>query len=152
MQVFNAEGMILGRFASHIAKLLLENERTGKSEEIVVVNAEKTIIVGSKDTILRRYHFLRRVGSHRKGPYYPRMPDRILRRTIRGMIPYQRPIGRSAFKMLTVYIGIPRDLRENSMRVVESAREIHATKKMTLKELSRYLGLNIPEIDREVSE
>ena len=102
MQVFNAEGMILGRFASHIAKLLIENEKAGKGEEIFIVNAEKAVIVGSKDTILQRYHFMRDVGTYRKGPFYPRMPDRILRRTIRGMIPYQTPRGRKAFRRLRV--------------------------------------------------
>ncbi|MCK4614526.1 MAG: 50S ribosomal protein L13 [Thermoplasmata archaeon] len=141
MQVFNAEGMILGRFASHIAKLLIENQKAGKDEEIIVVNAEKAVIVGSKDTILKRYHFLRDVGSQRKGPYFPRMPDRILRRTIRGMIPYQTPKGRTAFKRLKVYLGVPREFNGKQLKAVESARETHAAKKMTLKELSRYLGL-----------
>lgn len=143
MQVFDAEGMILGRFASHVAKLLIENEKADEGEEIIVVNAEKAVIVGSKDTILKRYHFMRDVGTHRKGPYYPRMPDRILKRTIRGMIPYQTPRGRKAFKRLKVHISIPRDIREEEKKVVESARETHATKKMTLRELSRYMGLNL---------
>lgn len=147
MQVFDAEGMILGRFASHIAKLLIENEKAGKGEEIFVVNAEKALIVGSKDTILKRYHFLREVGNQRKGPYYPRLPDRILKRTIRGMIPYQTPRGRVTFKRLKVYLGVPRELRDEQIKVVESARETHATKKMTLKELSRYLGLTIKHVD-----
>lgn len=147
MQVFDAEGMILGRFASHIAKLLIENEKTGKGEEIFVVNAEKTVIVGSKNTILKRYLFLRDVGTHRKGPYYPRLPDRILKRTIRGMIPYQTPRGRTAFRRLKVFLGIPREYKEEQIKVVESARETHAIKKMTLKDLSRYLGLTIKHVD-----
>lgn len=147
MQVFDAEGMILGRFASHIAKLLIENEKAGKGEEIYVVNAEKAVIVGSRDTILKRYRFMREVGTHRKGPFFPRMPDRILKRTVRGMIPYQTPRGRTAFRRLKVYLGVPRELREETIRVVESVRETHATKKMTLKELSRYLGLTIEYIE-----
>lgn len=143
MQVFDAEGMILGRFASHVAKLLIENEKADEGEDIIVVNAEKAVIVGSKDTILKRYYFMREVGTHRKGPYYPRMPDRILKRTIRGMIPYQTPRGRKAFKRLKVHIDVPKDYREEEKKVVESARETHATKKMTLRELSRYMGLNL---------
>ncbi len=147
MQVFDAEGMILGRLASHIAKLLIENEKPGKGEEIFVVNAEKAIIVGSKDTILKRYHFLRDVGTQRKGPFYPRLPDQILKRTIRGMIPYQTPRGRTAFRRLRTYLGVPRELKEEQIRVVESARETHAIKKMTLKELSQYLGLTIRHVE-----
>lgn len=147
MQVFDAENMILGRFASHIAKLLIENEKAGIGEEIFVVNAEKAVIVGSKDTILKRYHFMREVGTLRKGPFYPRMPDRILRRTIRGMIPYQTPRGRTAFRRLKVYLGVPRELKEEQIRTIESVRETHATKKMTLKELSRYLGITIKHVE-----
>lgn len=147
MQIYNADGMILGRFSSHIAKILVENERKGEVEEIYIVNAEKTIIVGSKETILKRYLFLREVGSHRKGPHYPRLPDRILKRTIRGMIPYQTPRGRAAFKRLKVFIGVPRELKDEQFKIIESTRETHATKKMTLRELSKYLGLNIMEVD-----
>ena len=148
MQVFDAEGMILGRFASHIAKTLLENERAGKGEDIIVVNAEKAVIVGSKSTILKRYYFLREVGTQRKGPYFPRMPDRILKRTVRGMMPYQKPLGRAAYRRLRVYLGIPHEFKNEQIKVVEGAKEIHATKKMTLLELSSYLGLKLEGLNR----
>jgi len=147
MQVFDAEGMILGRFASHIAKTLLENERAGKGEDIIVVNAEKAVIVGSQSTILKRYYFMREVGTQRKGPFFPRMPDRILKRTVRGMIPYQRAVGRAAYRHLMVYLGVPGEFRDEQIKVVEGARETHATKKMTLRELSSYLGLQLKEIE-----
>ena len=145
MQVYDAEGMILGRFASHIAKLLIENEKAEKGEDIFIVNAEKAVIVGSKQTILKRYKFLREVGTQRKGPFYPRMSDRILKRSIRGMIPYQKPRGRKAFKRLKVYLGVPREFKDENIKTFESARETHAIKKMTLQELSRYIGL-MPKI------
>jgi large subunit ribosomal protein L13 len=124
MQVYDAEGMILGRFASHIAKLLIENEKAGKGEDIFVVNAEKSVIVGAKDAILNRYLFLRDVGTARKGPFYPRMPDRILKRTIRGMIPYQTPRGRIAFKRLRVYIGIPREFADEQIKPDQAVSQL----------------------------
>ncbi|MDP6865462.1 MAG: uL13 family ribosomal protein, partial [Candidatus Poseidoniaceae archaeon] len=47
----------------------------------------------------------------RKGPYFPRMPDMILKRTVRGMLPYQRKSsGRRAFRNLRVEIGCPSHL------------------------------------------
>jgi large subunit ribosomal protein L13 len=63
------------------------------------------------------------------------------------MIPYQTPRGRKAFKRLRVYLGVPRELKEEQIKVVESVRETHATKKMTIKELSRYLGITVKHVE-----
>ena len=47
----------------------------------------------------------------RKGPFFPRMPDQILKRTVRGMLPYQKnSSGRNALRSLRVEIGTPSDL------------------------------------------
>ena len=49
--------------------------------------------------------------SPRKGPFYPRMPDQILKRTVRGMLPYQKnSSGRGALRDLRVMIGKPANL------------------------------------------
>ena len=65
MVVIDAENLILGRLASHVAKLLLNGT------EVTIVNAEKAIISGTKKSIIEGYHDKRRVGGVRKGPYYP---------------------------------------------------------------------------------
>ena len=36
------------------------------------------------------YHAKYELNHARKGPYFPRMPDMILKRTVRGMLPYQK--------------------------------------------------------------
>ena len=142
MKVIDAEGMILGRLASKIAKELLDNEKAGEGEEIQIINAEKAVVVGTKDAILKRYKFMREVGSVRKGPFYPRMPDRIFKRTVRGMIPYQKPLGRTAYRRMKAYIGIPEDLKEAKPTVYEEVRHRKGTA-MSLNEIARYLGANI---------
>ena len=45
------------------------------------------------------------------GPKFPRRPDDIFRRAVRGMVPYRKPTGRKAFKTLRVYVGIPKGIR-----------------------------------------
>lgn len=143
--IINAEGRVLGRLASYIAKHLLEDGkkvREGKIkeiEEIIVVNAEKVIITGSKEAIMERYFFMRTVGTYRKGPFYPRMPHKILKRTVRGMLPYQKPHGRKALKALKVHIGIPNEYSKKKFKKLEFG-EIKSPKFMELGEISIKLG------------
>jgi large subunit ribosomal protein L13 len=134
MVVINAENLILGRLASHVAKLLLSGE------EVTIVNAEKVVITGSKKQIMDDYHKKRDIGGVRKGPYYPRTPDRILRRTVRGMIPYKKPSGKKAYHRLKVYIGVPKDLKDEKLNTVKSASCVDKIKYVELGEVSRQLG------------
>ncbi len=132
--VLDASGATLGRLSSMLAKRLLEGE------EIVVVNSEKVIIVGSKKEIENRYRKKREVGgSKRKGPFFPRMPDMILKRTVRGMLPYQQPKGRKAYKNLKTYISVPEEFEKKKLEKVEQS---NPSSYMTLKELSEYLGIS----------
>jgi large subunit ribosomal protein L13 len=131
--VINAEGAIIGRLGAIIAKRLL------KGEEIAIVNSEKAIITGKKKMIKAEYTQKREVGTYRKGPYFPRMPDAILKRTIRGMLPYQTPHGREAFKRLKCYISIPEEFKNQEFEVIEKAKKQPADY-MTIAELSRFLG------------
>ena len=134
VKIINAEGMVIGRLASKIAKQLLNGE------EIIIVNAEQAIITGSKKMILAEYKDRRRLTHARKGPHYPRMPDRILKRTVRGMIPYQTPRGREALKNLKVYIGTPEEYGKQKFEEVPGLQKTTPLKFMTLGEVSKNLG------------
>ncbi|MCD6514208.1 MAG: 50S ribosomal protein L13 [Candidatus Odinarchaeota archaeon] len=104
--IVDASNSILGRLASHIAKLLLSGQK------VVVVNAEKAVISGNRRHIVEEYkHRLERrtLTAPWKGPFQPRRPDFIFKRTVRGMLPYDKPKGREAYKRLRVYIGVPKD-------------------------------------------
>ena len=134
--IIDASGAILGRLSTHTAKRLL------KGEEIAVVNSEKAIISGKKTAIKNRYKEKREVGTYRKGPFYPRMPDMIVKRTIRGMIPYQTPHGRTAFKRLKCYIGVPKEFEGKKFESIKSA-EKQPVDFVTIEELSKSLGAKI---------
>jgi len=134
--IISAEGAILGRFCTAVAKRLLNGE------EIVVVNTEKAIVSGKKTMLKERYKHEREVGTYRKGPFFPRMPDRIVKRTIRGMIPYQTSHGKDAFKRLKCYIGIPREFEGKKFETVKEAKK-QPVDYMTIEELSKFLGANI---------
>ncbi|UCF08416.1 MAG: 50S ribosomal protein L13 [Thermoplasmata archaeon] len=134
MALINAENLIVGRLASHVAKLLLSGE------EVTIVNAEKSVISGSKTSITADYHQKRRIGGARKGPYYPRMPDRILKRTVRGMLPYKKPSGKAALKRLRVYIGVPKELEKEKFITIKEASSEGKVKYVKLGEVSKQLG------------
>ena len=137
LKIIDADGLILGRLASVLAKQLL----TGN--EIVVINAEKAIVTGTKNMVFKKYQKMRELSHARAGPHFPRMPDRILKRTVRGMIPYQTPRGRKAIKNLKVYIGIPKEFESKKSESVSMAQAEAISQYVELGEVSRFLGAKI---------
>lgn len=131
--IIDASGLTLGRLSTNVAKRLLEGE------EVAIINSEKAIISGKKSSIKEKYTHKREVGTYRKGPFFPRLPDQIVKRTIRGMIPYQKPHGRAAFKRLKCYSGMPEEFKEKNAEKIPEA-EKKPVNFMTVEELSRFLG------------
>jgi large subunit ribosomal protein L13 len=137
MAIIDADNAVLGRLASVVAKRLLNGE------EIIIVNAEKAVIIGNKPYIIEKYKERRDIGSVRKGPYYPRMPDRIVRRAVRGMLPMKKSHGKEAYRRLKVYMGIPRELQGKEFEVIEEAKNNKLEGFITLKDLSIQLGAKL---------
>ena len=68
------------------------------------------------------------------------MPDRILRRVVRGMLPYKKDKGRKALKRLKVYISNPKNLKgEKISKTVDELK----VKYVTLEEISKELGAKL---------
>ncbi len=139
MRVINAEGLILGRLASKVAKMLLEGE------EIIIVNAEKAIITGNREDIFAKYKQrteLRTRTNPRKGPFYPKRSDEIVRRTVRGMLPWKTDRGRKAFKRLKVYVGVPKEFKDRELETISEAHisRLATPKYVTVGEVAKFLG------------
>lgn len=104
--IVDATDHIAGRLCSYVAKMLL------KGSDVVVLNAEKTMLSGSRDSAVRQWHEYLEIGSivHPKhGPFHSRRPDTIITRMVRGMVPWDQPKGKNAMKRLRVYVGMPKD-------------------------------------------
>ncbi|AFK23097.1 50S ribosomal protein L13 [Pyrococcus sp. ST04] len=139
MRIINADGLILGRLASKVAKMLLEGE------EVVIVNAEKAVITGNRDVIFKKYKQrteLRTLTNPRRGPFYPKRSDEIVRRTIRGMLPWKTDRGRKAFKRLKVYVGIPKEFQDKQLETIMEAHisRLSRPKYVTVGEVAKFLG------------
>ncbi|MHA1267659.1 MAG: 50S ribosomal protein L13 [Candidatus Helarchaeota archaeon] len=107
-RIIDANGLILGRLASKVAKLLLLGEK------IIVINAEKAVISGNKKERIKRYKDRQNIRTHYnpiKGPFWYKTPSQLVRRTIRGMLPWKNDRGRRAYKNLKVFMGIPEELQ-----------------------------------------
>lgn len=137
MIIYDADGQILGRLSSVIAKKLLADEG------VVVVNAERAVVSGSKRATVSHYKVRVKRGDPFKGPFFPRTPDGIFRRSVRGMLPLKKAKGKKAYKRLRVHIGIPAELRGKTDKF-EKAKVADVanlrTKSITLGELSVALG------------
>ncbi|MFX1513959.1 MAG: 50S ribosomal protein L13 [Promethearchaeota archaeon] len=111
----DGQNCILGRLASHVAKRLLEGET------ITICNAEKIIITG--DPLKTTDEYAQRLGIRTrsnplKGPFHPRTPEGLVRKTVRGMLPRRKTHGKEAYKRLKVYVGIPPKLTEQKVNLV----------------------------------
>lgn len=107
MKIIDGNGAVLGRLASYAAKEAL------KGEEIAIVNCENIIITGNKQDIRRNLDEKRRkVGSQQSGPKISRDVAKMVKRTVRGMLPNPRyeGVGRNAFKKIKCYNNIPKEL------------------------------------------
>jgi large subunit ribosomal protein L13 len=129
--IVDAEGAILGRLASLIAKRLLLGEK------IIVINAEKAVLSGSPERVFERFQAKRERGSALKGPFYPKRPDMVLRRVVRGMLPRKKAKGREAYRRLKVYIGNPKNYQGEKLA---KTKDSLACKYVTLAEVCRKLG------------
>jgi len=135
--IINGEGLILGRMASMIAKRLLNGE------EITVVNAEKAVLSGRRKSKTKEAKEFLDVGSPKMGPLHYRRPDRIVRRTVRGMLPYKKPKGKYAYKRLKVFIGIPDELKDQKTETLANAQAKKLTSPhFTLGEYAKEIGWN----------
>lgn len=135
--VVNAEGLILGRMCSKIAKRLLNGE------VIIIVNAEKIVLSGKKKSKVAEAKQFLEVGAPERGPFHSRRPDRIVCKTVRGMVPWRQPKGKNAYKRLKVYMGVPKELKDMKMETVEQAQSTKLKgPHFTLAELAVEVGWN----------
>ncbi|MFB6353398.1 MAG: 50S ribosomal protein L13 [Halobacteriales archaeon] len=100
--VVDGAGCILGRVASQVA------ERAMDGEAVAVVNAERLVVTGEEGDVVEKYRKRTELGSDR-GPHYPKRPDGIAKRAIRGMLPHKTRRGREALERVRVYVGNPYD-------------------------------------------
>jgi large subunit ribosomal protein L13 len=124
MKVIDGKGIVMGRIASYAVKEAL------KGEDVKIINCDEVIITGNKERIKEDLRIKRsRVGSSQKGPKYPRSPERMVKRAVRGMLPEHRwGRGRIAMKKIKCYNKIPAELENAKIISLEKKDKLKATK------------------------
>ena len=111
--VIDAEGKILGRVAVEAARLLrgkhkpIFTSHIDTGDFVVVINAEKVVLTGNKETEKIYASHSGYVGGQKvetPKQLRKRRPELLVERAVRGMIPHTR-LGRAQFKKLNVYAG-----------------------------------------------
>ncbi len=111
----DASGLILGRMSTVVAKRLLAGE------SVVILNAEKAVLSGKRVSRVREALLFLEKGHPGKGPFHPRRPDQIVRRTIRGMLPRRIPRGQAAYRRLRVFLGVPAEFKDRALLAIPDA-------------------------------
>jgi large subunit ribosomal protein L13 len=137
MAIIDAKNHIAGRLASVVAKRLL------KGEEIVIVNAEMIVITGDRDSVLASYKQKKDCGNVKSGPFFPRRADLIMKRTVRGMLPWKETSGREAYRRLKVYVGVPKEFTDLQKEKVDVAIKTGLTQYVTLSQIAEFLGSRV---------
>jgi large subunit ribosomal protein L13 len=135
--IINAEGMVAGRLASKIAKKIIDKET------VTIVNAEKAVIVGTKQSVMPK--FKQRVNASVKsnphyGPKYDRIPSKILRRMIKGMLPSRKKTAELLIKQVTIYNKIPKNINLKNVEIIEKVKCNEKHDWMSLEEIAKDLG------------
>jgi large subunit ribosomal protein L13 len=127
--IIDATESSLGRIASFASKKAL----LGNS--IKILNCNKVLISGRKTTTINKYKKARARGGYAlKGPNISKIPEKIVKRTIRGMLPYKKESGIQAFKKIICYNETPIEFKERKKIELNKATQLNT---ISLKELSQ---------------
>jgi large subunit ribosomal protein L13 len=111
--VVDADGMVLGRLATEVARILRGKHKPtftphlDVGDHVIIINASKVVLTsdkGSKKVIYRHSGY---PGGLRETLYddaLAKKPAEAVRRTVKGMLPHNR-LGRQQISKLKVYAG-----------------------------------------------
>lgn len=133
LKVISAEGKILGRLASRIASMAKE----GKT--VRVVKSEDAVISGDEQKVLNDYKTKKDRGARDRGPYFPKRPDRILKRTVKGMLP-SNPSGRDALDNVRTYLDVPEEFEDYEEVDVKEGDDLLNRNYVKLGRVSKHIG------------
>jgi len=137
--VIDATDMVVGRLANKVAKLALNGN------EVIVINCEKAVFSGKQHILLSKWKVRMKRVQPFKGPFIPRMADRVVKFVIRGMLPHaywsEGRRGRMALSRIMCYIGTPDEFKTAKLTKIEGAdaSSLKTKHQLTVGEMVRLL-------------
>jgi len=134
--IIDATNLIVGRLATVAAKKALLGEK------IEIVNCEKAVVTGKRDAVIKSYLQKIHRGVPSQGPYFPKFSDRIVRRVIRGMLPYKQEKGRKAYERIMCYLSVPENLKDQKAETIKEANvsKLPNLKYVTIGDIAKQIG------------
>ena len=111
--VVDADGMVLGRLATEVARVLRGKHKPtfaphlDTGDHVIIVNADKVVLTsdkGDRKVVYRHSGYPGGLKAETFGRLLARKPEEAVRRSIRGMLPKTR-LGRQQLTKLKVYAG-----------------------------------------------
>lgn len=132
--IYDGENAIFGRVSAVVAKELL------KGNSVILINCEKMFVSGNPKIFAEKILKKRRMGrgGSMKGPKYVRDEEKLVKRMIRGMLPWDRSKGREAYRRLRCYRGNG-DLSDSDLKEAKSFSHQVPQKSSTIKQLVRLI-------------
>ena len=129
--IIDAKNSVLGRIASYAAKQAL------LGRDVVIVNCNDALVTGRRNLILETYSQMRRRGrGYQKGPIVPRVAEKLMKRTVRGMLAYTQRRGEAALDRVMCYNETPKEFE--SAKKFSLARELKV-KAVKLGEIAKII-------------
>jgi large subunit ribosomal protein L13 len=111
--LIDAEGEVLGRLATKIANILRGKNKpeytphVDTGDFVIVINAEKVVVTGKKETDKIYYHHTGFPGGLKSASVKEvreKFPERLIENAVKGMLPHNT-LGDEQFQKLKVYAG-----------------------------------------------
>jgi len=112
--VVDAEGMVLGRLAAQIAKIIRGKHKAmftphmDTGDNVIVINASKVVVTGRKAEQKTYFSHTGYMGHERHTPYaelLKKHPERVIEKAVFGMLPKTTLARTTLRKKLRVYAG-----------------------------------------------
>lgn len=125
--VVDAEGQVLGRLASKVAKIIRGKYKVNYTphvdcgDNVIVINAEKVLLTGSK---LVNKQYVRHSGYPGGQSFQTpeeilkKYPERLVEKAVKGMLPKSR-LGNALFNNLKVVVGPDHKYEAQKPKVID---------------------------------
>ena len=110
--VIDAANRPLGRLAAEVARILRGKHKPiftphcDTGDHVIIINAAKVALTGNKseELLYRHSQYPGGLKSTTRGQMLEKTPERLVERTVKGMLPHNR-LGAAMYQKLRVYAG-----------------------------------------------
>lgn len=137
--IIDAEGVVVGRLASYVAKRLRGKHRADftphidTGDHVIIINAEKAVFTGNKRKDKTYYRHTGHPGGIKSVTAEKildgRFPERALKLAVKRMMPKESSLARKQFSKLRVYAGTEHPHEAQSPEAVDYAAMNRKNKK-----------------------